>query len=386
MPLSTRNQNTIQEGLHMSQPHQGNQSVQEGLPDPGRDFQDHGAPDTPMKRPLKQRFIAWGAAFRGWMNRTRNKNPVIFDNLSKTLAIVTNFLGLFVAFFCSVPWAALILILASLLMLMAQWVLITNKYEKKYLNFANFNQELSSKISSNLFLCNDGLQPYNTPPLLFDNFLESTAKDLEDILSDYYKKEVRATIKLLSLNENEEKRLKTHGRGPNSVVSRGGKPQADMHDSQYSDVSKNYSYNRVINDKWTFFMEGNLKQMTNGDTFVCEYTNWDAYFLSTIVFPIRTPITSNQSQQTEYSIIGAICIDCETVTEEWRKRARDINDNFALSLLSTMANYLYRMCTEYLQGMDKPVQMKSRPVISHIPPTPVSVRYANKLSAIKKGP
>lgn len=176
-------------------------------------------------------------------------------------------------------------------------------------------------------------------------FLQESINSLEDILSEHYGKDIRASIKLTVADGM----MKTFARGERNKASRGGDLRCAELSKKAIPIEKNYSYEAIIKREQKFFSAGNLMELVNkfepDDVFYCEYgDDYIDTFVSTIVMPIRIPLFE---QEKEYEILGLLCIDSDSMIEEWsepapimmKKRAYHIIADYADSIAILMKEY-----------------------------------------------
>jgi len=188
-------------------------------------------------------------------------------------------------------------------------------------------------------------ESYRAAKKTMKDFLAKTLTDIEDDLSNCYKTDVRASVKLLC-NDGE---VKTLGRGRRDIVSRGGDLLLSKKAKKQIHIDDNYAYIAVINNKLKFFAEGDLAKLRNitdeeNPAFFCEYPDWFVLFKSTIIIPIRA-LNYDKKSTSDYDIIGLICIDAPQVIEEWNSPKLDQTSGYLI--VATFADAMYSYLKEY---------------------------------------
>ena len=277
----------------------------------------------------------------------------IFPTLVENNAVITVFL--FISF---------------LLVFTFQWVLLNNKYESqiesneaKYslqikrdeekhhsqlMSIAQFTHSVAHRIKINI--ANVPYQDINFTREALASFIKEGLNTLESNLSSKYDTKVSASIKLCT----KKNKLKTFGRGVNSIESRRGEARVIRLDRREHSISSNYAYNAIINKKLKFFADGDLKNLSmkekENDKFYWEYSDdWSDYFLSTIVIPIRCPSLQRTGEVEEYRILGLLCVDSHDVIPEWTNNSK----SYGYELTAFFADSLYNYINKYLEQQER---------------------------------
>ncbi|MBR6158460.1 MAG: hypothetical protein IKQ27_16015 [Lachnospiraceae bacterium] len=178
-------------------------------------------------------------------------------------------------------------------------------------------------------------------------FIRESLTSLEDRLTIHYKKEIRACIKLLGVDSDI---LRICARGNNNATCR------DTTKADETKIGKNFAYIDVINNKKSYFAEGNLLRLNKSynmynNIFFCEFEmNYYEIFKAAIVMPIRMPEylkSPNGNEEAVQHVYGLLCVDCNEVILEWsdrffdKKQAYHIVADYADSLALLMKEYCY---------------------------------------------
>lgn len=170
-------------------------------------------------------------------------------------------------------------------------------------------------------------------------FLKKCVNDLEKQLSAYYKFDVCASFKMVDI-DNSEIVLRTCARGNNNIKLREIIGEASSFEAPIK-VSSNTAYTHIFKKQQNCFYNGDLREYNKRKKrkkFKCEYKNWQKYFVSTIVIPIRWHVSSNES----YKIAALICVDCKEPLSDWDNR-----NSFGYQLVAFYADLLYTPLRDY---------------------------------------
>lgn len=171
-------------------------------------------------------------------------------------------------------------------------------------------------------------------------FLKKCVNDLEKQLSDYYKFDVCASFKLFDINNDSEPVLRTCARGNNNIRLRELIGEASSFEAPVK-VSSNTAYTHIIKKQQNCFYNGDLREYDKKKKrkkFKCEYKNWQKYFVSTIIIPIRWHVSNKES----YKIAALICVDCKEPLRDWDNR-----NSFGYQLVAFYADLLYTPLRDY---------------------------------------
>ena len=301
---------------------------------------------------------------RSLLNYLREKNPQVFDNLTKLIEIAIPFVSAFAPAFFSCSWMLMICNLFLFLsILMLQWATLTNRrireideiksnYNKNIKEIESFYNMFSYKIahfshmvSHKVKEINADIATHNDGRTASDicNFLQESVNSLEDIMTEYYKREVRASIKITIGNDA----IKTYVRGSKNITSRGGELKVYKLNEVKINIKENYAYEAIVNSFVSFFSEGNLMNIQNKvkttDSFYCEYNSFEDVFLSTIIMPIRTP--THNPDGNKMVVHGMICLDCKEEFPEWSRK--DLKETIGYHIIADYADSLAVLMKSY---------------------------------------
>lgn len=289
--------------------------------------------------------------YRAW-ERKRNCNPKFFDSLINVFQFLFTLLSTFLPSVVdnNLVTGFLILVLFSLIH-MSKYVAMRTEYEeeiKKYINenkqqflcSAKFAHEMVHDIKYSI-----AKMPYQSIEITRQsvaNILVNVLNLLEQDLSEFYKHEICASVKLCL----GPRTLKTFARGSKNIVCRGGFVNVTMQNKKNISISDNYAYDLIIKENLQFFASGNLLTLKDkrGMKFYCEYgCEWSDLFISTVIIPIRCPIKSKSRMI--YEVLGLICIDSKEEHKEWDNN----KENYAYAVTSFVADALYGLISSYIE-------------------------------------
>ena len=308
------------------------------------------------------------------IDQIRKHNPKLFDSSSKVIGYIFSFITAFIPVLTLPDWIIYMLIfLFSSFILTFQWAVLINReerniasiiqqHEKEKKILEDFYQEqtiMGELACFSHFTAQKVKEIMTTMPTTPNNqsidtlmeFLNESLNYVEKILSKYYTKEIRASIKLNTLGSNS---FMTFGRGTNNISSRGGKTKVATINKKEILIEQNYAYQRIINEQIPYFSEGDLLHLKNkinaDDIFFCEYKNYFDIFKSTIIVPLRfLSKTTYTNFQREYTILGILCIDCVELIPEWSKN--DISNSFAYHVIAGYADNICALIRQHLNGV-----------------------------------
>lgn len=182
-------------------------------------------------------------------------------------------------------------------------------YSRRVTNFSHSISHEIKYISAGFPPMSESLVPQIT------NFMQGSLNDLEELLSEQYKTEIRASIHLTVSNT----KVKAYFRGTNNKSSRGLINICDL-DLTEIESKDNYAYDAIVNRKMAYFAEGDLLHLKNTkkpeEKFYCEYEKFWELFNATIVMPIRIP-DYKKMYETDQNIYGMVCIDAKDKLDKW---------------------------------------------------------------------
>lgn len=186
----------------------------------------------------------------------------------------------------------------------------------------------------------------------FTNFLKVSLNTLEKILTIYYGKDIRASIKLTL---PEEDAFRTFGRGKQNILSRGGIARAEELYEDNIKIADNYAYQLLYIRKWQYFAAGDLHHLSkanklrSNDCFYCEYGDeWPEMFNATLIMPIRFHTYTHQSPSARFDVLGLVCIDCYDTINEWS--SPKVRDTIGYQIVADFADSLCGITKQYMQG------------------------------------
>ena len=301
------------------------------------------------------------------VERIQMKNPKLFNGISIIFEIAWFCFGTFFSSLASSLW--LTGIIASLsfgTLYFYQWILLTNKHEqatreivkeieKQVVDSVTFSHNVTHNIKTRISLMPN--QELGVTREEIVDLLNKVLNGLEENLSNYYKHDICASIKLC-INVNK---LKTFARGNRNVKCRGGRRKVQKFNKKEIKIADNYAYNLILKNQLSFFAEGDLNNLTekenDSDIFYCEYGEiWSEYFLSTIVIPIRYQIINGESA--EYKMLGLICVDSKEKHPEWSNRT----DNYGYQMSAFVADTVYSLIDHYMIAQMVNKQMKTQQI------------------------
>ena len=312
-----------------------------------------------------------------FLNKIRNVNPEFFDWTSKFGVYIFSFITSFTPVLTVPNWLIYTLIFISFSSILTfQWIALTNAkennakdleekynqkiievkkfYEKNIFIFATLMADFSSYVSHKIknIIAKMPATPNGETADLISNFFNESLNKIEDLLSQYYCEEIRASIKLNSSNES----FKTYGRGKNNIRSRGGEAQIAIYNQEKIGINRNYAYNMIISSQTPYFAESDLTNIKNkikeDDVFYCEYENYLNIFRSTLIISLRYPIFSKIPQvNRNFEILGILCIDCANTVPEWSNN--DITSSLGYNIITDYVDKLCVLIKKYSDGMKK---------------------------------
>ncbi len=319
---------------------------------------------------------------RNYLENLRKKNKCVFDLFSETVKFAIPFIGCFApAFVTSTGWLMFgnLLLFSSLLTL--QWATLTNKADRRVAKveeeFAAWRKlygedeiEKIDKLNSFLFsaidfshLVSDKVKKLSTEiAYKIDgsverrvcDFLQEGINSIEDLLTEHYQVNMRASIKLVY----DKKSFKTYVRGAHNIESRGGDLAVKNLNRKILLIENNFAYDAIANKYLKFFAEGNLIDMHNksedDDVFFCEYENYLDYFCATFIMPIRIP--EYRENIDKHEILGIVCVDCNQEINEWSRT--DFKDKLCYHIVADYADSL-ALLLKTLNNANK-AKLKSR--------------------------
>lgn len=295
---------------------------------------------------------------RKFFEKQRKKNPKRFDFFVKLINAVWFFLSTFIVNIAEYTFIFVLVMSFSFGgMLAFQWALMTNTKEREIKEVKEEYKKKIKKSEEQLLIFSHNvaheikIQIVNMPHQKkyisrndMINFLNKSLNSLEDILSCRYGTKVSASIKLCIKGEA----MKTYARGQNNIASRGGISAVKKLNKKEINVTDNYAYQSIIDRQLQYFVEGNLKCLTDkcepNDEFFCEYgKEWEKIFLASIVIPIRYPVRDQESE--EYKVCGMICIDSPSIQKEWNNK----KDSLAYKTVAFLADSIYNLVENYMK-------------------------------------
>ena len=304
---------------------------------------------------------------RQFVERIRIKNPKLFNVISTVLQIAWFYFSTFFSSLASSLWLTGIIASVTFgILFFFQWILLTNKHEqitcekvqeieRQVVDSVTFSHDVTHNIKTRISLMPN--QELGVTREEIAHLLDKILNELEENLSNYYKHDICASIKLC-INVNK---LKTFARGNRNVKCRGGRRKVQKFNKKEIKITDNYAYNLILKKQLSFFSEGDLNNMTekenDGDVFYCEYgEKWPEYFLSTIVIPIRYQIINGE--RAEYKMLGVICVDSKEKHPEWSNRT----DNYGYQMSAFVADTVYSLIDHYMIAQMANKQIKTQQI------------------------
>lgn len=349
--------------------------------------------NSSRKIAIKIRFGRPFVAFREFLERTRIKSPKVFDFIYAMVPFAITIIGtLFPGILASKSGFRICVIAVAAAIYIWQWATLKNEM---YRRLAEETKKRSKEIEEEYVVLNEydvhsqeeqeailkegltGIQAVQDLSLHYStfshkvshnvkrlctefesdfsailmrervaDFLKPAINSFEDVLSECYGEDIRASIKL----PVDSKCFKTYARGTRNEKSR-GRYKSRKQDEKRLLIRDNYAYDAIVNKQLRFFAEGELPKLHNkfkdDDVFKCEYKDYLSIFKATVVMPIRIP--KFEETETKQEVIGLVCIDCKDTLAEWssdnfdNKLGYHIIADFADSLALLIQAYMNRM-------------------------------------------
>ena len=320
--------------------------------------------------------------FKIYIKEKRENNPKIFDWIAKFGGHIFSFITCFMPAFFTPNWVVFLLISVFYsFTLVFQWAVLTNRendvvselnkkheakirelrqtYEKDGFvsSTANFSHYVSNRVKD--ITARIPTIPDGTRAVLISDFFNESLNKIEELLSEYYGEEIRASIKLNSSNEA----FKTYGRGKNNIKSRGGEAAIAIANQETVEITQNYAYRIIIEKCMPYFAEGDLSSLSNklrdDDKFYCEYKDYSSKFNSTIIISLRFPVFKGKTKNLQnYEILGIICIDCKKCMSEWSRN--DITTSLGYHIIANYVDSLCILIKKYSDGVRKRAEKQSK--------------------------
>lgn len=301
--------------------------------------------------------------FRNWLEGNRTKNPKVFDFILKISEAGWILITTFTPALVQNKFVLASLICVSFIAIyITQWAVLENEADRRCaelnaknerdieamrqqtLEAVSFTHSAAHKIRDNVAkIPHQEIKPTREA---LASFLKEGLNSLENNLTKAYGTKISASVKL----GDRKKKLKTYGRGTNSIESRKGSLKVSRLDKKSYAITSNYAYTAIFNRQSKCFADGDLKNLTmkekDDDVFFWEHDEpWEDYFKATIVIPIRCQSFKEGDADDVFEVLGLVCVDANKVIEEWT----DNPDSYGYEMTAFFADSLYNYIAQYLQ-------------------------------------